>query len=1338
MMEPAKARGALSLGVPDAADWRSPESGGRRGRNTGPETGKVKVDGALIAELDRMTKKIHLGPALRVSAIHEFAVELIEKHGEVFDLGTKSVRSGKAFCAHVEQLTGCAPDFGAAVLERLVRLTSAVHVREFDACRTVLQYCLTQYLNELRVRLGSTRADSLSVAAVWDNRAFHGPHGLDEFRLFIRLADRPRQIFDVPGKFVVEANPDRQRMLDDIFAFLRPPAPPVQAEARARQPDRLMAGLTDDAARASRMVLNITGPGMWRGLSALGSHIARELDRTAYDEGDERRCLFLPLGMWAQPADGSLETKSPAEGGFLDVLAILRHFYCDRYETIEHRDSIGTHDDLGAVMHEIRAGMRKRARILIVDGVYFPEDPTDLDILERFSAGNTILGVLSRILDVPLAAISGVEDLETFLNNRIVILSNTQLTEAGSQAGPRGWSLPYNLKGPSVLPLVPPRNNDGDKIIGMHDLDNSSIVIEFRSSTKELHHAFCDVDYFAIDAFFGLYKSKPEPARREAFTALLDAIVSKGNHRAQSISVTDAIFNRLIGSCGEKERFLLKMVFIISLAPDGVRRSTLKRIVKASLQIKPNAAPVTFDDISNFKRTKLSDDRVDSSIDEAINAMLDMFPSMLVEKLGDFIPGYDTAPFGLEMAQSEAAWRDARSMTYDAGDAQSHVAIAFTFPEFRVRLRELLALRYGIGPYQAGCRLLALDALRQQAAAFRHVGIPDGQLMRPWRRHVALILFALQSLPVKANSENQVEITDEYDDLTNYTPSQYKTSYKLYKYIYFFAYRRQMERPPAYNISRLYGMTSFKDRILRAFDQPWRLWPKPLSDKARSEDWPSLLHSVISGSSAQGDTVSDRTGNGSGRSASILNAHDTALVTTNLALGRVGAARTSLNRMRGQGRIAEPSTILSVLKRDLDIAILNIDELAGVYERCAESHSKLGGTPSNRISREHSKALVRLLLGSEATVRLDRLLNAVSQQFVRFLLEGSDVEPQWQDVDAGCAEPDRPCDIDREVKAIVGQVEGVFAGALLSPSGIASFADVLFRIAEHVAVSADASDIGYRVEETGLISAADVLTRMRRLGVFESVCPEDRKSWVAQFSKSLAIFRIAEAFRLFAFETGPNTDTFFASGHAIRQMVRVSLKLENFRRKLHGDSGGEITDGLFVRQARYGATTLSSHLFRYPRERAAMLILEASAIRLLTRSPIVNPYLLSWESTIEDLRARAKSLSISRAYLEVAEPLLKVLGHKSRWRLRLSLERAKVHRGLAESNYNLSKAYMEREDHKSSIEVAEKASLFLRLYSLDVKNLVSVAEFIHDYSLWRGIASHQAARLSQLRDRWCS
>lgn len=111
------------------------------------------------------------------------------------------------------------------------------------------------------------------------------------------------------------------------------------------------------------------------------------------------------------------------------------------------------------------------------------------------------------------------------------------------------------------------------------------------------------------------------------------------------------------------------------------------------------------------------------------------------------------------------------------------------------------------------------------------------------------------------------------------------------------------------------------------------------------------------------------------------------------------------------------------------------------------------------------------------------------------------------------------------------------------------------------------------------------------------------------------------------------------SGSTTRDFIRCCLKLAT-KREGALDEGGR---DLYFASARQAANRLAFRLYRYPSERAALLILEATYARL-----------------------RFENLEAAAALLEEAEAQLPGTANRPRLRMRWLLERAKVARHLAE------------------------------------------------------------------------
>ncbi len=1280
----AKSAVAISSAHPDHYDadqhWRDNIGAGE----------STKTDIALLAEeIDGADgSELNLGDALRITTIRAAAAGITSE--VELDEGRRSGWSDR-FWGHVAKVTGAplsdlvshlSPSRGKHCLECIAKLPDlrwTASADDYSMVRFQVRTILLEYLRILHEQRAKGSAAQLTFAKLWG--PYTGPKAISEYANVVSLTEQGRQLFEVPAAWDVNANPNRQALFDDVMSWL-------QLRPRATQDP-------------SDILRSVHAEGMWRGLSALGQAIANNFDCTS--QQDPRRCLFLPMGeatIIAPKLGATLLT--PERAGQLDILALLRHFYTRSYDTIEYRLPWTQQDNLKDVMHEIRIGMTQRSRILIIDGIE-SSAATPLDTLERFSSGNTMLGILSRIIDLPLAEMTPAQ-LQEYSNNRILLLTNRPL---GSRPLGRSWSLPLSAAGPKGWEFSPPDNDAGDTIVKNHRLEHETEILSFRQKHREFQVLFDDLAYFALDSFFaGLERKLEEDA--DSITQLRDVITHRLSDSANEEPVYAIMLREFVEAWSKRSLLELKLLFIISLVPDGIRRSTLRRLSLSFLNLPQEFGLVSSDDIARYGEKipgQLESPRV---IDEAITNVLSDFPSLVVEGKGDYFPGFDGKSRGFEYTKTELDWLNQNDRNDDT------VSISFVYPEFRMAVRDALAGQFGLKAFQLACRFLAFEAMDQQGIALRHEGIPEGQLMRPWRRQISMILFGLQSIPLdfleEDNRQGQFAISDIYDRFTSEHPYQYATSQSFYRYIYHFAYRRQMERPPAYNVSRLYGMQSFKQELLRAFDAPWILLP------------PALVSVELSGASlfeaefGDKQTDSPHAAQVKGRKRMLL-AHYTSVLTTNLALGRIPNAETALTRMSNTVGILGLDSNLSILKRDLDICLARID---GTDRAFADFLKRADNVHGDNIQEATAKFLYEVL-GREAVVCLEELLRAVIVEQLDFFATGID-QPKIA--------------IDEQVATIIGIMGKSERQLSSSAHGISALADIIFRLAEFIAVRADHKDLNV-VRAFDADAPPQIETEASINSLFAGREPDDRNSWILEFSRSLALFRIAEQFRLQSFRLDPASDRFFGSGHATRQMIRVALKLENHRRRTELYWGAAGSDGLFVRQARYGASVLSSHLFRYDRERAAMLLLEASMLRLLIRDPLASLAPDAQTNELElRLTSRWRALTTARSYLTEAEPALKALGHKSRWRMRLSLERSKIHRGL--SRIALQRAKTKASTAKASgadkdCSELMQAKFYYNLSDLDVRMLEEASSSVHDYNLWRGISEHQAIRLDALR-----
>ena len=1115
------------------------------------------------------------------------------------------------------------------------------------------------------------------------SQPFTGRTAFNDFRDWIQFEEQRRQLFEVKTSFELNHTGARQSQMQEIEDWIFY--------------DDL--GL-DDITR------NVYERGMWKGLSAFGQKLAQSFDERSRETRDPRRCLYLPLGHLGERIKGGLR---PAAGGMPEILAILRHFYTDRLDTIENYTPIRPDENLLDVQHQIRMGMIRNPRVLIVDGVYFPSDGSPLQTLERFTGGNTILGLLTRLLDLPVAALqpgtkdgkkTDIDDLKHFCRNRILVLSNADLSENTNKSGtgikaPR-WPLPYAPNGPKSSQLVAPSDKDACTIVLGHGFKKIEDIKSLRTDLgKQARKHLADTEYFAMEAAYSALDYHNRRAERDHNNpkSQLQERLTENWQNGTPESFLNTILKSVVESFDQEDKALLNwLLFFISIAPEGMRPDTILRLVRNICQTETTTQVQFKQAIDAYRPLNMADWRASLSMEERINLALENLEAVLefilVREGGDDVPGYDDAPFGLELR------------LYDLLDGSNPISasiprtITFVFPEFRVELRELLAANFELEHFQIITRYLAFEALAQQAIAMRHNGVQENQLLRPWRRQLSAILFGLQSLPiVESKSGASIEISDRYDSYTLDQPSQYQTSKTMWRWLYLFAYRRQIERPPAYNLSRLYGMHSLKLSLLSAFDNPEILLPRCLQSDAISNQARRTGLFVGEYIPEHGMRFAKATETGSDRTPAlqepfdleskqhrqVLMSHLGSSFHASLALGSTFKAHQVLRKLKLLAR-GHVSPELTAIKRSMEVAILEhapAKETFRYLRSCCDAD-------------ENADPLT-LLLGSETCKPLLADLRMIAKRNAMYALGQKPPEDMLVK---------NPRLTARDLlKGLKRAPEGIrYAEHLSKGEGVSTLADILFRIGERLAVNAETAG----PLPTGHAQRAvdNVSKSIDKIDVCLFSREVDPDTALAGWCLASAIFEVAEEVRLRSYSEQPTAASYFASGHAVRQMARTNLKLANYQ--LSQGNGEGVT--VFARQARYCALTLSRHLFRYPYERSAMLVLEAATLRLLHRNG----------------ETRGDALGISRRYLERAEPSLNGLGFKTRWRLRLALERGKLHRGIVN-------ALLQEKDLDNT-----KIAFYMDLVVIDALFIYRQTETVHTFTMWTHIASEQVARAQAL------
>lgn len=940
----------------------------------------------------------------------------------------------------------------------------------------------------------------------------------------------------------------------------------------------------DGRSAAGPLLINIHAETMWEGLSAVAGRIHRREDPHG------RRVLVVPLVR---------RPKSAAEGAaqasilnFPEILGRVRKFITGEDKPFNDDEGLFT------VIHELRVKIAKEPVIIVFDGHFVGENPS---YLVRRVADDHFDSLVTRLLDPPLASGGEPLDLQRFALNRIVVTSNRPVPFAPQILGM------IDSAGSLELPLPPPLPTNKRKIRAeqIADILPESIAILGTPSFAERRG---DIEYL-VDSYARVAKSRG----RSAILPPLDATLTDQE-------ALRALVQALLKELKTSNPIWVELLWLISCVPDGLLRPTIHRFAKLSANLAHNPKPMPF----------MANAEAGGTLDQALKELHEAIPYLIGPYRADsFVSASDVAhPFEFGIAGVGVAAGDPLEAAFD-----------IPLPDVKAIIRELARSDMAAAEDAKGTkvasrwqmmhRLLAEDALQQQTVSLRYTDQAGLQTIRPWRRLLSSIYHGLLSLPVDA--EGRILPIDfgarGFSTLSD-APS-------FWRYLYAFAYRRMLEGPPHWSLSRYYGLDELKQQLLLAFDRPWTLEPD------QEHDSPGVAEQQA----AEG-------------AARLRDELVQSQILSNIATGRLDEAdqqqELEIGRMAANPDSSMPTLLRHAqgLKRRMDIGLLKGRDVRGYW----------------------SKPMRNALLSGQADI-VERDLQKEGKAMAAIVLQGGLAGEigSGQDADlAGRRTLAGLPDMDKLANRL----------SISSAPQLSALADLYLRIAELHAARADFAF-------ARLSGAPRTGHEMPMMQQFKGKTEE---AIVAEFGISLATYLFAEQLRLRAFNLEPLGSEYFASAHPTRQSVRVALKLERFARsKRVPAERGEM--GLFAAQARRLGDTLTRHHFRYPRERAGQMVLEATMLRHLAPDAEKKEWLLA-----------------ARQHLGAAETLVLGLGRKARVRMRLSFERVKVHRDLI--------PFYEGDQRRALIESCQH----------DVNLLTRVAEELF-LPVWLQLAALQAHQL---------
>lgn len=879
------------------------------------------------------------------------------------------------------------------------------------------------------------------------------------------------------------------------------------------------------------MLVNPFQENMPNGLTAL----ARTLINHQRQLPDYRPYLYLPL-----------RSMSPNHNApsYPKILGSLKAFFegGNVLQAPEVPD-----DEANEVIQLIRHRMCQFPATIILDG-YANRDAgsgaDELLALTRAIRDDQIVALLARLLDPPLSH-GGDEamNLRTFLRNRIVLLSDRPVE--GELRGAVSIAVPLPEADPEML----------EKVLLGQRLRNKKTVAEWMSG-RLFRESQSEAVMHVLDAIIDLERVAAHLDKRTWSKSLhltkqaIEAVIGANSGRSRRPTPTEVLrscTNFLLDRLSTIYPAAYSVLELIALTPDGLRPDTLERLIHAGGRTRyPDC-----DGNSGEPAELLADLGVGSDLFAHIKRV---GGAVVTARRTDRIPGLDDDSHAWEFSVTKASGFRRPN--------EAPVAMDFRFPDFRDVLLARIDKDHFVKKVQPLMRLLSEDALTQATVAFRHHDHTAS--VRSFRRMLSCLYHGFQSLPLKEDGGLGTLNLQSPEFGIPEKPNE------AWDWLFWFAYRRIIERPPAWSLTRHFGQDRLKQDILRLGNAPWLAWPQHLRPESANEH-----RGVVEARASTSPRI---------RSDYYLSASQ-----ASFALGEMNAARSALLASTSD-RDWQNKPKLS--KRMMDIALLEEDE---------------------RTLFDVEKWFVAAVSGSQA---IRHYLSEVPKELSRHVSE-LNFAPVVRITLAGDA---------------VNQLVDIFGP---DEDKLSQISGVLFRLGEHYAIKGDTQNAVVRLQEMAYpLSNGDAPFS---IGAYEPV--------MRHFCRSMMFFRLAEALRLRVFSNDPTGQNFFASGHSARQMIRVGLKLEQQARRI---AGSPQTHGFFARRSRHMANVLARHLFRFPRERASMLILEATMVRLLSTDA-----------------NRALGLLSARRILDRAEPVVLGLGDRTRVRMRFALERVKIHRRMA-------------------------------------------------------------------------
>lgn len=984
-------------------------------------------------------------------------------------------------------------------------------------------------------------------------------------------------------------------------------------------------------APAKSLLATVSCNNSWRDGSAFAQKVEAELKKDGPLGAD--KVLRITLASYAQT-----ETQNPKAEYVMpydDVVKCLAEaFGID----LPPNPKTAPYYDLVPTIRAIRRKMATNPMIILFEGYYAEEKGSNEEELGaeilRIARDDHFKGLLLRLMEPSLVEPekAGEYSSETFRQNRFIVISNRPLRYFEDETATGAYALTHET-------IEPPTQLEMTTILEQCELTYKETLSAALSERASALQGYLYEPIYDLLNKFLILKHGPTPSDYEseaALETLTDLLNDSTFPRGGDVNVCmPRLMSKYLDLLKSKSLEVYQLHLLLALLPDGLRQTTLLRIARRYSSLKsPDMAD------SGFKALTENARKIGSELAECFGTLITRRKVDLFHGLDESMPVFET-----NVLTDDETPEELSGAGYDIEDP----IIKECLNRAILGDCEGVSARLSANQLRIAHRMLSEEALSQQTLGFRQRGIDYTPSFRSYRRLVSAIYHGMCSIPLQQKG-GQVRISNgaKTQVICPYFSGS-RDPKKFYSWNYVFLYRTIIERAPYWELSRRFALDRLKADFLEVFDSPWRLRNHP-DNRSLGHLEGSLIEATFE--KKRCEVVVDYLVNYSYAMSALV---------------KPAKANEAAHRLRTLGQNREPQGRLLELKNrtigmNADMQSEKID-IEGDWGRLwtsihAPTTSARKWPLSDRTLPDQEENF------SEVAKRL--------QCDIKELIE-KNAGAYWKLFKDGA-----PLEEYEALPSVHSYASGLFRDVGSGdPAIVAEFTRNLFQLSD---ITAEEADLWRSIKTVESLGVSNIAVKRRIKDLRNKLGEPDFESFTqspyAHFCRSLATYKLAEQLRMEIFHRDPLGGHFIHSGRAARANIRTCLVLEREARKVrlgklkeHELIRGRHRLGLFSREARRTNDRVTKHLFRFPRERASLQIIEGSMHRMLSEVPS-NIYHPEFKEKSKAFEQRA--LGISWRYLNSAENIVLGLSRKNSIRRHFSLERIKLHLALANASSELN------------------------------------------------------------------